>query len=390
MRYFVFKNTNICHRFLICCGIASLAILFVSSHAFADVTYSDTDPENPIPTGAIVIGDGGVGNVTFIINDTENASSVAGISGTGTITKTGAGTLVYSVATTYTGDTVINGGTLRLDGAAGGGKLFNGTITIAAGASMVCNKHDTLGYNASPANTFNIYGTLDNAVQNESLRNTVFNMYGGTISCTSGGTLDVLADTVKFRAHALDGATAEAPTVSTISGKINFRVTGEIEFGADANSVLQLKDVVTGGGTPDFLKTGAGTVEFTKLPNYPGTTTVREGTLKISVSPGNSKFFKGEVTINAGRLCSAAFTTRSAIIMVPRTPSTSTAHWTMPPGTNRSEIPCSTCTARRSLRPAAVTLTFCKITSSSGLTPWKARRPRTPPFQRFLPNSACV
>lgn len=300
MRYFVFKNTNICHRFLICCGIASLAILFVSSHAFADVTYSDTDPENPIPTGNIVIGPDGVGNVTFDITDIENASSVAGISGTGTITKNGAGTLVYSVATTYTGDTVINGGTIRLDGAAGSGKLFNGTITIAAGASMVCNKHDTLGYNANPANTFNIYGTLDNAVQNESLRNTVFNMYGGTISCTSGGTLDVLADTVKFRAHALDGATAEAPTVSTISGKINFRVTGEIEFGADANSVLQLKDVVTGGGTPDFLKTGAGTVEFTKLPNYPGTTTVREGTLKISVSPGNSKFFKGEVTINAG------------------------------------------------------------------------------------------
>ena len=291
MKFTVIKNAAF---------LALLAIIFASSHAFADVTYSDTDPDNPIPTGAIVIGPDGVGNVTFVINDTENVSSVAGISGSGTITKTGAGTLVYSVATTYTGDTVINGGTIRLDGAAGGGKLFNGTITIAAGASMVCNKHDTLGYNANPANTFNIYGTLDNAVQNESLRNTVFNMYGGTISCTSGGTLDVLADTVKFRAHALAGATAEAPTVSTISGKINFRVTGEIEFGADANSVLQLKDVVTGGGTPDFLKTGAGTVEFTKLPNYPGTTTVREGTLKISVSPGNSKFFKGEVTVNAG------------------------------------------------------------------------------------------
>ena len=165
---------------------------------------------------------------------------------------------------------------------------------------MVCNKHDTLGYNANPANTFNIYGTLDNAVQNESLRNTVFNMYGGSITCTSGGTLDILADTDKFWARALDGASAENPTVSTVSGKINFRVTGEIEFKADANSVLKLTDIATGAGTPDFLKTGAGTVEFTKLPNYPGTTTVREGTLKISVSPGNGKFFKGEVTVNAG------------------------------------------------------------------------------------------
>lgn len=291
MKFTVIKNAPF---------LALLAILFASSHAFADVTYSDTDPANPIPTDAIVIGPDGVGNVTFDVTNAETPSTVAGISGTGTITKTGAGTLVYSVATTYTGDTVINGGTIRLDGAAGGGKLFNGTITIAAGASMVCNKHDTLGYNANPANTFNIYGTLDNAVQNESLRNTVFNMYGGSITCTSGGTLDILADTDKFWARALDGATAENPTVSTISGKINFRVTGAVEFAADANSVLKLTDVTTGGGTPDFLKTGAGTVEFTKLPNYPGTTTVREGTLKISVSPGNSKFFKGEVTVNAG------------------------------------------------------------------------------------------
>ncbi|MCR5163598.1 MAG: hypothetical protein K6C40_06235, partial [Thermoguttaceae bacterium] len=97
MKFTVIKNAAF---------LALLAILFASSHAFADVIYSDTDPENPIPTDAIVIGPDGVGNVTFDVTNAETPSTVAGISGSGTITKTGAGTLVYSVATTYTGDTV--------------------------------------------------------------------------------------------------------------------------------------------------------------------------------------------------------------------------------------------------------------------------------------------
>jgi autotransporter-associated beta strand protein len=72
------------------------------------------------------------GSVVILSVGGNNASGgYAGIlSGVGSLTKTGSGTLTFSNANTCAGDTVINAGTVKLSN---GGSLASGNIWVAAG-----------------------------------------------------------------------------------------------------------------------------------------------------------------------------------------------------------------------------------------------------------------
>ena len=220
------------------------------------------------------------------------------ITGAGSLTKTGTGKLGITKSISYTGDTTVSEGTLQLNDAAGGNKFFQGTVTIAAGATLKCNVHDTLGYN-SDEKVFNIYGTLDNAYKNESLRNTTLNLYGGTISSSGGGTLDILnKDSTstgnKIFSYALEGATAANPTVSTISSKINLRTNGTLEINTEANSQLKITGVISReSDTCTITKLGAGTLTLSAQNTYTAGAIVKAGTLELTRRNQTGAFPKG-------------------------------------------------------------------------------------------------
>lgn len=56
------------------------------------------------------------------------------LSGTGALSKSGAGTVVLGATNTYAGGTAVNAGTLRLG--AGGSLLFGKDLSVAGGATL--------------------------------------------------------------------------------------------------------------------------------------------------------------------------------------------------------------------------------------------------------------
>ena len=71
-----------------------------------------------------------------------------GITGTTGLTKTGAGGLVLANSNTYSGAVVIEGGTVTVgDGTTNGTLGGTGAITVAAGATLACDRSDTVPLN---------------------------------------------------------------------------------------------------------------------------------------------------------------------------------------------------------------------------------------------------
>jgi autotransporter-associated beta strand protein len=77
-------------------------------------------------------------NGAVIVNRSDNLILNSAIAGSGTLTKTGAGSLILSGANTYNGTTVLSGGTLQLDQSSSGtGALTSSNGTVLAGSGTV-------------------------------------------------------------------------------------------------------------------------------------------------------------------------------------------------------------------------------------------------------------
>jgi outer membrane autotransporter protein len=100
-------------------------------------------PGGTIVTPAIV-NDGQI-----VANFTDTIILAADISGTGSLTKAGAGTLVLGGTNTYTGATTVNGGILSLNGSLSGGATVNSGGTLSVNGSLAgvatVNSGGTLG-----------------------------------------------------------------------------------------------------------------------------------------------------------------------------------------------------------------------------------------------------
>ena len=123
---------------------------------FAPTTLGGTATAVIQSTGSLAqAGSVDLGSVTrtFTISDgtpTVDVSILASITGTGGLTKAGAGTLQLSGADTYTGGTTLTGGMLTLSGAAA--KLGPGNVTVQASAAGTALQIQT-GVSNAIANT---------------------------------------------------------------------------------------------------------------------------------------------------------------------------------------------------------------------------------------------
>jgi len=218
------------------------------------------------------------------------------MSGSMSLTMNGAATLTVSNYNTYTGGTIVNGGTLAL--ALGGGTSpVIGTLTVNPGGSVSLQAVNALGYSSTALCVSNVNlvgGTMDNAVNGDQGFLTAFNLTGATMTSSGGGIYELDGPNGAVNSQA-------SSTVSTISGPISLRsayATFTVAQGTVSSNVdLVLSGVVStleGGGGDGLIKAGPGTMLMTAVNTYGGPTIVSNGTLLVNGT------VPGAVTVNSG------------------------------------------------------------------------------------------
>ena len=311
-----------------------------ASLQLAGVAYSTGSLANT-GTGAasLTLGNAATGTATILTIGGDNSSSTFGAAigdletvkaaATGSLVKTGSGTLVLTGSSTYSGPTAVNGGVLRVPG----NNLLPGAtaLTISASATL-----DVAGGNQQLASLGDyspgVGGSVINGTTNTTSALTLSPSGGSTTfsgQILGGGTLGTLGlvktgsgtqvlagantymggTTVSggvLRAGsslALGSASAGLTTSGGTLDLNNYSLTvgslagyaGTILSSAGATSVLTVNQasgtctyggaLVNGGGTLALTKSGAGTLLLTGSNTYSGPTAVNGGKISFGGSP---------------------------------------------------------------------------------------------------------
>ena len=201
---------------------------------------------------------GGDAAAAFTGNVTNSTALVLGngtfsgaVSGTGTTTKTGAGTMIYTGSNTCWGNTTVSAGTLQL----GNGITNGSTGNIVNNAAIVFDNGSDQTYSAV------INGT-----------GTVTKIGAGTLSFTgsnaySGGTL-------------IEDGVLQLGDGEWLDGSVNGNITNNAALIFNPAWWPAYSGVISGTGT--VTKKGRGMTVLTGANTYTGKTTVSAGVLKLS------------------------------------------------------------------------------------------------------------
>jgi autotransporter-associated beta strand protein len=234
------------------------------------------------------------------------------ISGSGGLTKLGTGTFTLGGANSYTGDTTVSEGALRLDG----GTLGSGALAVASGAVLDLNGANAAVGTLSGAGAIQLgTGTLTAGGSTGSSFSGVISGAGvfaksgtGTLTLTganthSGGTTVSAGTLAAGAANVLGSGTLTVAAPGTVS-LANFAQSvgglagdGAIGLGSAVLTVNAAGSTNYNGvlsGTGRLIKSGSGTLILGGANTYTGSTSVNAGTLIVNGS------LAGTVTLGAG------------------------------------------------------------------------------------------
>ena len=237
------------------------------------------------PTGDIAVA----GGATFAFNHANDLTFAAKLTGTGTVTKTGAGRVILNSSSTgYTGTLTIDGGEFRVEDSTGG-DLNAVSIVVNAGGTFQ-------------------FG--NNGLGNPDLPNTTFITVnpGGTVVWDEGedfGGVDLQGGTIDLRAGNIN-AMSTVTNQQWTSGRLTASGTSAWPF-AGANQIVKsssgtvLVDGKASITSTSALRIEAGTMRFATAGNL-GTVTV---TLGGASSAGTFRY-DGATATRAGSFTLAA------------------------------------------------------------------------------------
>lgn len=221
-------------------------------------------------------------NVTFATGLSSASSS--------SFTKSGAGTLTLTAASSWSGTTSVRGGTLLL----GAATTLPGTRALQVNGDGLNATLDLNGNNLT-ITTLSLGGTSTTS---------------SALITTGSGTL-TLGGTVTFSA-------SSNPLGATIAGKVDLGSatrTFNIANSTTAASDLTVSAVISGTG--GISKSGLGTLTLSGANTYTGPTTVSAGTLLLTGSAASSAFTVGSTGTLGGSGTLGALTLNSGSFLSP-------------------------------------------------------------------------
>jgi autotransporter-associated beta strand protein len=218
--------------------------------------------------------DSGVYTITGVLADGTSS---------GTLEKSGTGTLTLAAAETYSGATKVNAGTLQLGNGTTDGTLNTSGVLDNAALVYDAILTDTASYviSGSGSVTMNGSGTVILAGANTYGGPTTVS--AGTLQIGNGSTGSLSGST----SVTVSGGTLAFDMANSASYSGNISDTGTVAGAEGAGITNTLGGAISGAGGA-FTQSGAGTTILSGANSYTGATTVSGGTLSLTGSLAGS------------------------------------------------------------------------------------------------------
>jgi autotransporter-associated beta strand protein/T5SS/PEP-CTERM-associated repeat protein len=315
------------------CGCGAIGTLTI-----ADGGLVNSPGSTSIAAGSTLnLGTGGLAGAIVtpaIVNDgqivanfTDTVALAADISGAGTLSKAGVGTLILTGNNSYAGGTTTTGGFINFNSA---NSFGTGPITIDGGGLQWATGNtadisaqlaafgaggatfDTNGNNVTLASALSGPGGLTKVGAGTMILSGINTYQGGTT--INGGTLAVAADANLGAAAgglAFGGGTLQFLAGFTTNRTVTLNAGGGT-FDTNGNNAT-LGGTIGGAGA--LTKIGAGTLTLTGANAYAGGTTINAGTLAVGAD-ANLGAASGGLTFGGGTLqFLAGFTSNRAVTL---------------------------------------------------------------------------
>ncbi len=282
-------DTTISAGKLIISGVLSNSTDVINSGVY-DVDTTDTI-QSLSGSGTVELATG----ITLTTGDGGDDTVSGVISGAGSLTKVGAGTLTFSGNNTYTGDTTISAGKLTVSGTlADTTDVINSgtydvdttdTIQSLSGSGAVeLASGITLTFGDSGDDTISGIISGDGSLTKAgtgTLTLSAANTYTGDTTISAGkitvsGTLADTTDVINSGIYDVD----TTDTIQSLSGSGTVELANGIILTTGDSGDDTVSGIISGAGS--LTKAGSGTLTLSAVNTYTGNTTISAGTLTVS------------------------------------------------------------------------------------------------------------